>query len=93
MEKNFKTINEQVEILKNKGLIIEDEISVKETLLRENYFFIMGYRHVFMTSPKERKFMPGTTFDEVYSLFTFDRNFRNIVMFLVKNMVIKKKII
>ena len=43
MEKNFKTINEQVEILKNKGLIIEDEISVKETLLRENYFFIMGY--------------------------------------------------
>lgn len=79
MEKNFKTINEQVEILKNKGLIIEDEISVKETLLRENYFFIMGYRHVFMTSPKERKFMPGTTFDEVYSLFTFDRNFRNII--------------
>ncbi len=79
MEKNFKTINEQVEILKNKGLIIEDEISVKETLLRENYFFIMGYRHVFMTSPKERKFIPGTTFDEVYSLFTFDRNFRNII--------------
>lgn len=79
MEKNFKTINEQVEILKNKGLIIEDEISVKEILLRENYFFIMGYRHVFMTSPKERKFIPGTTFDEVYSLFTFDRNFRNII--------------
>ena len=79
MEKNFKTINEQVEILKNKGLIIEDEISVKETLLRENYFFIMGYSHVFMTSPKERKFIPGTTFDEVYSLFTFDRNFRNII--------------
>ena len=79
MEKNFKTINEQVEILKNKGLIIEDEISVKETLLRENYFFIMGYRHAFMTSPKERKFIPGTTFDEVYSLFTFDRNFRNII--------------
>ena len=79
MEKNFKTINEQVEILKNKGLIIEDEISVKETLLRENYFFIMGYRHAFMTSPKERKFIPGTTFDEVYSLFTFDRNFRNVI--------------
>ena len=85
MEKNFKTINEQVEILKNKGLIIEDEISVKETLLIENYFFIMGYRHAFMTSPKERKFIPGTTFDEVYSLFTFDRNFRNIIF---KNVLI-----
>ena len=31
MEKNFKTINEQVEILKNKGLIIEDENVVKDT--------------------------------------------------------------
>ena len=29
VEKNFKTINEQVEILKNKGLIIEDENVVK----------------------------------------------------------------
>ena len=45
VEKNFKTINEQVEILKNKGLIIEDENVVKDTLLRENYFFLMGYRH------------------------------------------------
>ena len=79
VEKNFKTINEQVEILKNKGLIIEDENVVKDTLLRENYFFLMGYRHVFLNSTKERKFIPGTTFSEVYSLFTFDRNFRNII--------------
>ena len=47
VEKNFKTINEQVEILKNKGLIIEDENVVKDTLLRENYFFLMGYRPTF----------------------------------------------
>ena len=30
MEKIFKTINEQVEILKDKGLIIEDELEAKE---------------------------------------------------------------
>ena len=79
VEKNFKTINEQVEILKNKGLIIEHENVVKDTLLRENYFFLMGYRHAFLISQKERKFIPGTTFNEIYSLFTFDRNFRNII--------------
>ena len=53
MEKNFKTIDEQVQILKDKGLIIEDELDTKDILLRENYFFIMGYRHVFMVSKKE----------------------------------------
>ena len=31
MEKNFKTIDEQIEILKEKNLIIEDEETAKET--------------------------------------------------------------
>ncbi len=53
--KKFKTINEQVEILKNKGLIIEDENVVKDTLLRENYFFLMGYRHAFLISQKRKE--------------------------------------
>lgn len=79
MEKNFKTIDEQVQILKDKGLIIEDELDTKDILLRENYFFIMGYRHVFMVSKKENKFIPGTTFNELFALFTFDRNFRTII--------------
>lgn len=79
MEKIFKTINEQVEILKDKGLIIEDELEAKEILLRENYFFIMGYRHLFMSRNNKIKFISGTTFNEVYALFEFDRNFRNII--------------
>jgi len=79
VEKNFKTIDEQVEILKNKGLIIEDEIETKELLLRENYFFINGYRHVLMNSISDTKFVVGSTFRELYSIFLFDRNFRNII--------------
>jgi len=79
VEKKFKTIDEQLEILKEKGLIIEDDELTKESLLRENYFFIMGYRHLFMKSSRENRFIPGTTFNELYSLFEFDRSFRNII--------------
>ena len=79
MEKIFKTINEQLEILRDRKLIVEDEDAASEILLRENYFFIMGYRHPFMNSTKSNDFIVGTTFDEVYSLFLFDRNFRNII--------------
>ena len=79
LEKNFRTIDEQLEILKEKGLIIEDEYEAKEILLRENYFFINGYRHLFMVSARERKFIKGSTFRELYSLFMFDRYFRNIM--------------
>ncbi len=79
MEKNFKTIDEQIEILQNKGLIVEDIDEAKKVLLRENYFFINGYRHLFMISSSEKKFIKGSTFRELYSLFMFDRYFRNII--------------
>ena len=39
LEKQFKTLDEQIEIFKHKGLVIEDEKYAKEVLLRENYFF------------------------------------------------------
>ena len=42
MEKIFKTLHEQVSILRGKNLIIDDEEYVKNILLRENYFFING---------------------------------------------------
>ena len=77
--KIFKSLDEQLEILKSKGLIIEDEDAAKEVLFRENYFFISGYRHLFMQSYKDKEFIKGTTFNELYSVFLFDRKIRNIM--------------
>ena len=85
MAKEFKTTLEQVDILKKKGLIIPDIEKTKDILLKENYFFINGYRHLFMNSPTDKTFVTGATFDEMYSLFLFDRYSRNI---LFKNLLI-----
>ncbi len=85
MDKKFKTLNEQIEILQNKGLIINDCEKAKEILLKENYFFLNGYRYVFVKSLKDKTYIPGVTFDELYSLFLFDRSFRNIIF---KNLLI-----
>lgn len=77
-QKLFKNLEEQMAILKEKGLIINDIDKTKEILLRENYFFISGYRHIFMRSTKEKIFLPGVTFEELYGFFVFDRALRNI---------------
>ncbi|MDD2181104.1 MAG: Abi family protein [Bacilli bacterium] len=77
--KIFKTLDEQIEILEGKGLIVNNPEKVKEILYRENYFFINGYRHLFMRSYKDKKFFPGTTFEELYATFLFDRKIRNIM--------------
>ena len=83
--KQFKTLDEQIEILKYKGLVVNDEEYAKKVLLRENYFFLSGYRHVFMRSDDPKRYIAGTTFEELYSLFLFDRQFRNIIF---KNLLI-----
>ena len=85
MDKKFKTLQEQVDILESKGLLIEDRAECIDILLRENYFFINGYRHLLMKSPQDRNFVVGSTFRELYSIFLFDRYLRNIIF---KNLLI-----
>ena len=85
MKKEFKTLNEQIEILKGKGLNINDPEYAKLVLFRENYFFLNGYRHLFMRSSVDRRYINGATIEELYSLFLFDRTFRNIIF---KNILI-----
>ena len=77
--KSFKTIDEQIDILRDKGLTISNDDKTKDILLRENYFFINGYRHLLFKGPKENIFIDGSSFDELYALFCFDRNIRNVM--------------
>ena len=83
--KTFKTLDEQVEILRSKGLTINNEDDTKEILYRENYFFVSGYRHLFMKKFNDSKFIEGPTFEELYATFVFDRRIRNIMF---KNILI-----
>ena len=85
IEKQFKTLREQLEIMKSKGMTINDEAFAKKVLLRENYFFLNGYRYPFMKSSSDKHFLKGVTFEEMYSLFLFDRAIRNVFL---KNLLI-----
>ena len=82
--KTFKTLDEQIDILISKGLVFDDIESAKSILLRENYFFLSGYRHVFL-NPDKKTFIEGTKFRELYAMFSFDRQLRNVIF---KNILI-----
>jgi abortive infection bacteriophage resistance protein len=75
--KIFKTLDEQIDILRDKGLVVNNEGVAREILFRENYFFLSGYRHLFMEKGNKDTFLPGTTFEELYGTFVFDRMIRN----------------
>lgn len=76
--KTFKTLEEQIDILRSKGLVVNYEENAIDVLMRENYFFISGYRHIFMDGKDKKQFLPGTTFEELHAMFIFDRHLRNI---------------
>lgn len=68
--------------LRKRGMIINNGSRVKRILEMENYYnLINGYKELFIdstyTGPDE-KYIHGTDFFEVYSLYLFDRELRNI---------------
>lgn len=82
LEKIFKTYSEQLEILKNRNMIISDENKAIEILKKENYYsLINGYKDLFVDIPApNEKYKNGTDFFEIHALYTFDRNLRNMLI-------------
>lgn len=65
-DKDFKTIDEQIEILRSRGLTIEDEAEAKDFLLRNNYYRVSGYS---LTLRKNDVFAKSATF-QISKTFT-----------------------
>ncbi|MFI3261146.1 MAG: Abi family protein [bacterium] len=84
-EKMFKSLDEQIQIFVERGLLISDYEFTRDIILRENYFFLTGYRHIFSDSNNSAMYIKGTTFEELYAVFNFDRYLRNIIF---KNILI-----
>jgi abortive infection bacteriophage resistance protein len=79
--KKFKSHNQQLKELRDKGLVIKDPSKAKRILEVENYYSVInGYRELFALSTNPFRFNTGTTFDEVYSLYELDRELRNIYL-------------
>lgn len=78
--KEFKTYEEQLQILKDKGLICDD--SSLETLKRNNYYFLINrYKDCFIKpNTKPNIFKEGTTFNEIVALYHFDRDLRSVIL-------------
>lgn len=78
--KQFKTYREQIEILKSKGLVCDDN-SIK-ILERNNYYFLINrYKDCFIIpNSKPNVFRKNTHFNEIVALYNFDNDLRSITL-------------
>ena len=76
--KDFYTYDQQIEKLKENGLIIQDESVAIQFLKLEGYYNVInGYSPNFKT--KQGTFYKGTTFEDICSLYAFDKDLRSII--------------
>lgn len=75
--KPFRTLEQQLEILKGRGLIIKDKANALNILSRTNYYRFSAYS---LTLRNEDVFDPDASFDAVYELYRFDDALRKIIM-------------
>lgn len=78
LQKEFKTLDEQISLLKNRGLIIPDENRAKRYLLTNNYYNIInGYGKYFQNIPDH--YIEDTSFNEVSRLYFFEEEIKKSI--------------
>lgn len=76
--KEFKSLTEQLQILKDRGLTIDNEEKAELYLLTNNYYNIInGYGKFFCTEPNI--FEPGATFEKIAQLYFYDKELKHII--------------
>ena len=75
--KQYTTEQEQISLLKARGLVIEDEAKAISALQNIGYYRLSGYMYPFLEIPKEaHRYKPATTFRQVMLLYRFDKKLR-----------------
>src|SRR5664280_753512 len=86
--KPAKTYAEQLQILKNRGLLVADDARALHCLEHHNYYRLSAYRFPLTVQGNPDQFLPGTTFDDLWNLYHFDRTLRQFVAEAVKRVEI-----
>jgi abortive infection bacteriophage resistance protein len=83
--KSFKTYDELIQIMQDRGLEIQDVATAKDILHQINYYRFSAY---FLTYKLGENFYPETTFENIYDLYRFDYELRHFLMRFISHVEI-----
>ena len=76
-------IDEQIKVLKGRGMVVDDETSAKNFLQSISYYRLRAYWLPFEVSVqggKDHLFRKGTRFEDALNVYNFDRDLRLLVL-------------
>lgn len=78
------TVAEQIEKLRQRGLIIDDNSSAEHFLSNISYYRLTGYWWSLQADKKTHQFKKGSSFSTVIDIYNFDRELRLLVFDMVE---------
>lgn len=75
------TFEQQIELFKNRGLIIKDERHALNVLQRINYYRLTSYC---LSYKKGDRYCEGITFEDIISLYEFDKKLRHSLLDIIE---------
>jgi len=83
-------VKQQIALLQSRGMTIEDPARASRYLAHINYYRLRSYWLPFedQADGKEHHFKPGTSFNDILTLYLFDRKFRLLVMEAIERLEI-----
>jgi len=78
MQKEYKTPEELIDILEERGMIFSNPLIAKRKLNEINYFTLKGYNELLLI--KEDKYKHKCDFNELINLYEFDKELKGILL-------------
>ena len=77
--KEYKSNEELIEYLSSKGVIVSNKTDALEKIEKYTYYSIVNtYKNVFKNENGD--YLNNVSFDDIYALFEFDKNLKNIIL-------------
>ncbi|MDG1276996.1 MAG: Abi family protein [Algoriphagus sp.] len=87
-EKKPTTIEQQIALLKHRGLNIESEKDATHYLSHISYYRLGEYWHCMQSEKKNHTFKPESKFSDVIALYCFDRELRLLIFDTIEKLEI-----
>lgn len=84
--KDAKTYEEQLAILRSRGLVVSDEREVEAiNFLQSISYYRLSAYHLTLRVPNSEQFNEGTTFSDIRGLYEFDQRLRTLLVGILES--------
>ena len=87
-DKKALSIDEQINQLSNRGLLIDDLDFAKQTLNHISYYRLAGYWWSMQSDKENHIFKPNSKFSDAVALYNFDTELRNLLFEVIEKIEI-----